>query len=548
MLRLLTLAILVLGLAGSAPAQTPGTLRVSIALADADGRVTPAPRHPLLVSDDPPTAEPRRIITGLDGTVAVSLRPGSYTVESDRPLAFRGRRYLWRQTIDIAAGREIVLDLTSANAEPDTGASTATDADATSDPGFLLRDWQGSVFAVWTATTHASGFLVDARGLVVTLQRGIGVATTAEVQLTPALKVAGRVLAADAERDVAVLWIDAKVAATARPVPLACATPATPPGVGDRLYAIGVPLRGETDMTSAGVRAVTPPAIDADFLLPAGTAGGPVFTAGGALVGMTSWAPASAEGRDRDARVIRDRDVCTVLAAAAAAIERTEPPSATLLPVEPTAAFPIDALTGALERPAGSVKPYVISSADFDLTLLTPTVVYAELNASTANRRTTSKETRDPKADLSFMRPRMEFGRWADYVADVQPVLLVRITPRFAEGFWAKVGRVAAETQGVMLPPRKRFKSGFVRLRALCGASEMLPIHPFELDTNVSETATIDEGLYVFDPDALGPHCGTVTFELYSVTGGAKADTRVLDPKILEQIWQDFEPFRAAKD
>jgi hypothetical protein len=175
-------------------------------------------------------------------------------------------------------------------------------------------------------------------------------------------------------------------------------------------------------------------------------------------------------------------------------------------------------------------------------------VVYADLNASTANRRTTSKQTRDPKADLSFIRPRMDFGGWADYVADVRPVLLVRITPRFAEGFWAKVGRVAAETQGVMLPPRKRYKSGFVRLRALCGASEVSPIHPFELETNVGETATIDEGLYVFEPGALGPHCGTVTFELYSVTGGDKADTRVVDAKIVEQIWQDFAPFRDLRD
>jgi hypothetical protein len=205
-------------------------------------------------------------------------------------------------------------------------------------------------------------------------------------------------------------------------------------------------------------------------------------------------------------------------------------------------------MTAALERPPGSVVPYLMSSADFDIALLTPTVIYADLNASTANRRTTSKQTRDPKADLSFIRPRMDFGGWADYVADVRPVLLVRITPRFAEGFWAKVGRVAAETQGVMLPPRKRFKSGFVRLRVLCGTTEVTPIHPFELETNVTETATIDEGLYVFDPGALGPHCGAVTFELYSVTGGDKADTRAVDPKIVEQIWQDFAPFREAKD
>jgi hypothetical protein len=141
----------------------------------------------------------------------------------------------------------------------------------------------------------------------------------------------------------------------------------------------------------------------------------------------------------------------------------------------------------------------------------------------------------------------MDFGGWSDYVADVRPVLLIRITPRFVEGFWMKVGRAAAQTQGVALPPIKRFKSGFVRLRALCGATEVTPIHPFELERPVSETASIDEGLYVFDPGALGPHCGTVTFELHSAAAPEKADTKVVDPKILEQIWQDFAPFRETK-
>jgi hypothetical protein len=549
MLRLLTVATLLLGVATSASAQTHGTLRVTIVLAETDATATPAPRYALLVSDEPATAEPRRIITGVDGTVAVSLRPGSYTVESDRPLAFRGRRYQWRQVVDIAAGRDTVLELTAANAM--TGDADPADARAgaasESDPGFLLHDWQHSVFGIWTPAAHASGFLVDARGLVVTNQRGIGAATTAEVQLTATVKVAARVLAADAERDVAVLWIDPKVTAAIRPVPLACGPAAAAPDVGARLYAIGVPLRGEEDMTSAGVLGVKAGEIDADFFLPSGSAGGPVFTAGGAVVGLTSFVVGAADTRDRDARVVRAEHVCAAIVSAEQAMKRTEPPSATLLPVEPLRPFPLDVLTGALERPAGSVVPYLMSSADFDIALLTPTVVYADLNASTANRRTTSKQTRDPKADLSFIRPRMDFGGWADYVADVRPVLLVRITPRFAEGFWAKVGRVAAETQGVMLPPRKRFKSGFVRLRVLCGTTEVTPIHPFELETNVTETATIDEGLYVFDPGALGPHCGTATFKLYSVTGGDKADTRAVDPKILEQIWQDFAPFRDAK-
>jgi hypothetical protein len=37
-----------------------------------------------------------------------------------------------------------------------------------------------------------------------------------------------------------------------------------------------------------------------------------------------------------------------------------------------------------------------------------------------------------------------------------------------------------------------------------------------------------------------------VTLVLYSEAGPEQGDRRVVDPKILEQIWQDFEPYRTA--
>ena len=45
-------------------------------------------------------------------------------------------------------------------------------------------------------------------------------------------------------------------------------------------------------------------------------------------------------------------------------------------------------------------------------------------------------------------------------------------------------------------------------MRAFCGDAEVTPIHPFKLEQRVSETDAIYEGLYVFDPGALGPQCG----------------------------------------
>jgi hypothetical protein len=136
----------------------------------------------------------------------------------------------------------------------------------------------------------------------------------------------------------------------------------------------------------------------------------------------------------------------------------------------------------------------------------------------------------------------MDFGNWSEYMADYPRVLLVRVTPKMVEGLWAKVARAAAMTQGMSLPPMKRAKSGFSRMRVFCGDTEVTAIHPFMVEQRISETEAIYEGLYVFDPAVLGPQCGTVKLTVYSENDPDKGDTRVVDPKVLQQITRDFAP------
>ena len=144
------------------------------------------------------------------------------------------------------------------------------------------------------------------------------------------------------------------------------------------------------------------------------------------------------------------------------------------------------------------------------------------------------------------MRLLREFGDWSRYFADFPAVLLVRVTPKLEESFWAKVGRGAASTQGVALPPLKRLSAGFLRLLAFCGNDEVTPIHPFRLAHRVNERDVVHEGLYVFDPAALGPQCGTVKLVLYSEKEPDKADSRVVDPKIVQLFWDDFSALRVG--
>src|SRR5215470_2115171 len=306
-------------------AQAVSTLHITVTLTDATGKITPVARYALLISEEPPTTAPRRTFTSLAGTADVSLRPGRYAVESDQPVAFEGRRYEWAQRVDIVAGRDATLALTADNASvgrPTAAASSATPSDT--DPSFLASQWQQSVVALWTPTQHASGFVVDARGLIVTNAHAVGMATFAEVQFGLDIKVRATVLAADSTRDVAILWVNASVISSLPPLPLGCGQ--TRPSVrnGQEVYAIGSEMTGTKGLTHGDVTGVGPRLLLSDLALARASAGGPVFTAGG-LIGFTTVDDRDPDGRS-DTRVVRIDEACEVMASAAKKMADAMPP------------------------------------------------------------------------------------------------------------------------------------------------------------------------------------------------------------------------------
>jgi hypothetical protein len=540
---IVAIAAILVAFTQSLAAQYTTVLRVRVSLADASGAVTPVARYRLLVSDNPASAPPREIVTTADGTADLKLKPGNYTVESDEPFVFEGKAYRWVQTFDVKAGLDVALDLTKANAVIEEPAAPAVSSEVSGTS--LVAQWQHSIASLWTGTSRSSGFVVDARGLVATSQRAIGNAKELEVQLTPGIKVAGRVLAAEPGRDVAIIRVNPSALESSPPLPLDCGSASPPsPKATDRATALGAPLRGPKAAEYAALGRVGPHSLETDLSLATGSAGGPAFLADGRLVGLTSIVDGSDERRP-DIRIIRLGDVCAVIASAEKAMG--EPPSAERLPVEPTRQFPRTALEAAGQKIAGSRNPYQGHSADFDVAFITPALVYAarnQLRPKSLPVRGNRATTPDPY-DEARQHAMLEFGRWADYFVDDPPVLLVRVTPRMVEGFWKALARGAAMSQGISIPAMKHFKSSFVRMQAFCGATEVRPIHPFTLTTVVSEKSSITEGLYVFHPDALGPRCGAVKLRLYSEQSPAEGDALTVDPKVLQQLWDEFEAWRA---
>jgi hypothetical protein len=188
-----------------------------------------------------------------------------------------------------------------------------------------------------------------------------------------------------------------------------------------------------------------------------------------------------------------------------------------------------------------------MASANFDVSFITPVMTYgARYQAEIAAGARSGGGSRTAASQQVLIRPTMDFGNWSEYVDDYPPVLLVRITPKMVESFWTTVARGAAQTQGVAVPAMKHFASGFLRMRALCGDADVTPIHPLKLEHRVSATDSVYEGLYVFDPGAFGPQCATVKLVLYAEKEPEKADTRVVDPRLLQQITDDFALYRVT--
>lgn len=496
--------------------QDTGVLRIRVALNDPAGSLTPIPRVLLLVSDNPATTEPRRVRTTADGTVELKLRAGSYTIESDQPIAFGGIAYSWTQTIDVAVGRETVVDLTATNAE--TGAVTAapgSPAIAAADSATLLSKWQDSVVEIWTPTKHASGFVIDARGLIATSHRAIEDATDVEVEMTSGttrIKVPGTVLQSDRLTGAAIIWID-PATAPLKPLSVACATRdhAVAASYRDQVTAIAAPMFVSKELIDGEVRRVTGQAIFADMRLTRDGAGGPVFASDGELMGVSSIAE-SEDGsrRDNEEFIVPIANVCETVVGAEKKLTST-PPRGMILPLEPSRANMRVAETKPGRQRA---QPPALSSSDFDITLLT-TAIAREI------------ATNNPRADLA---------NWSDYVRDAPPMLLIRVSPQFEESFWKMLARGAAATQGMALPPLKSFTSNFSKLRAFCGDTEVTPIHPFIIERQLPEKGSLREGLYVYDINALGPQCASVRLAMYSAKEPNKPDTKTIDPKLFEQL------------
>ena len=215
---------------------------------------------------------PARFGVGVSG-VAVVLGVGAYA-------AFHALRLREPPRALAAAGAPPALPVTPTRLRPDELFRRACPAVVRVN----VSDAGGVVLG------HGTGFFVSADGLVVTSLHVIGGADVVSVQRSEGavLPVQG-VAAVDAGADLVVLRVDGGGAA----LPTLSLGPDEPPAVGTAVYAIGHPLGLRNVLSEGLVSGLGDPARGQHFIQTTaaagpGSSGGPLMTADGAVVGVTT--------------------------------------------------------------------------------------------------------------------------------------------------------------------------------------------------------------------------------------------------------------------
>lgn len=537
----------------SAWSQT-GTQRVKIraVMVDKDLNQKSVPHLTVVISADSNSAgASKEAKTNLDGTVELLLAPGKYNLTTPQGVDFQNHHYAWG--IELTVGSEPVsIELSNDNAVvadlPPVQPTRKVD-DLTS----MFQKYQRSVVTVWSEFGHGSGFIVDSSGLILTNQHVVGPSNYLAVQFDVKRKVAAKLLAFDAEKDIAVLWANLGPFSEAVVAPLAPVNSTDPQVVeGERVFTIGSPLSLQKILTTGIVSKVEQRALFSDININHGNSGGPLFNSLGMVVGLTTFKeqPTSVSG------IVRIGEAEPLLARARSKMHDIQLPEPALLPVEPTDSYPLDSLKELVKSTKFDRKPYVFTMGGFDVALGTPVLKYEiqeEVTLAAQKEKNKRTKKRD-EADQNAFEPLQDLHGWAEYVGEYKPVLIVQAEPQLRETFMSALGRGLASSNGYYGgPAHLKYKTDFYKMKLFCGDKEVEPIHPGKDATvanahnafvNVTDATYV--GFYAYPPDTISPSCGKVTLELFSEKLPDKSESKELDQKTIDRVWNDFRPYLDA--
>jgi S1-C subfamily serine protease len=493
--------------------------------------------------------------TRLDGVAETALPPGTYTVTTAKPVNFDGKRYSWSLCVTLT-GAEKSIDLTNENAKVEDNDTSAPPRSSGASSGDLTEQFKrlkNTVVTVISESGHGTGFFVDGKGLILTNQHVVAQSQYLAVQFDRERKIAARLIASDAQKDVALLWANMGALPSATPAVLARSSGGhAPVQEGERVFTIGSPLSLDKIITTGIVSKVDAHTIMSDININPGNSGGPLFNNAGQVVGLTTFGT-SAERGPGVSGVVRIEEALALLEENRGKATGTPPPAA-LLPVEPLAPYPVEGLKAALQGEKFDARPYYFYAGDFEVALSTPPFDYREreedrLRAERTQKKRNRKDTNNPNAAQQDADREDTPRDWESEAGGNRAVLGIYVVPKVKEGFGSALSRSLRNGYGAA---NLKFKTDFQSMKLFCGEKEIQPIHPgrIPLTVNVRNASVKLEdstykGAYFYPPDAVNPQCGTVKIAIYS-SKSEEPVIKTLEGNTTTRIWADFDAFRRA--
>src|SRR5437867_5087672 len=521
-------------------------VRVRVILVDQELNQKPVPFFVVSLKSGARAAE---VKTSLDGTAEAQLPPGRCTVSSPKPAELGGRRFSWNIQVSLSDA-ERNIDLTNDNAKVEETAAPASSAKpAANDLTEQFKRLMNSVVTVRSESGHGTGFFVDGKGLILTNQHVVGNSEYLAVQFDRTHKIVAKLIAADPQKDVALLSVNMAALPNASPAPLyRPGAGRTPVEEGERVFTIGSPLSLDKIITTGIVSKVEPHTVMSDININPGNSGGPLFNAAGQVIGLTTFGTRG-EGGPGVSGIVRIEEALALLDQNRASAKGTPPPGA-LLPVEPLTPYPIEGLKEALRAEKYDSRPYYFTAGDFNIALSTPPLDYREqeekrLQAEREHKKRNKKQQTAGQNTGDSDEPK----DWEQEAGTHPAIFAIYVMPKAKEGLGSAFGRSFSLNSAAKL----KFKTDFQAMKLFCGNKEVLPIHPGKVPVTVSiqnRLVKMDDstykGIYVYSPDSVNPDCGQVKLEIYS-SKGAEPTVKAFDEKTVQHVWADFEPFRRAQ-
>jgi len=399
-----------------------------------------------------------------------------------------------------------------------------------------------------------TGFIVDEKGLILTNQHVIGKSNEIRVRFDKQTAVRARLLAEDAERDIAVLQVDLSPCKTCRVLKIGENKPNEPMVVeGERVFAIGSPLYQDKILTSGIVSKVEQRAIISDVNINPGNSGGPLFNSVGEVVGLTTFGVQAEGGGPGIAGIVRIEEAMTALGKAREKAQALSLPAADLMPNIPEGSFPVETIKTRMDVKKFDKKPYKDDIKNYQINYMTPVFkFYISEKDRIESQKDRNKRNKDKGATNTIDRYR-DLRNWNEYAGQLRPVVDILALPEItASGKSMLLSIITSATIGMPTPLNYKFKADFYQMKLMCDGKEVTPIMRNKVEFGEQmpsyykvKTRYTYAGVYTYPFESFEPgKCTQLQLQVFSEENIETPIITNVEPATRERIWNDFTEYR----